>query len=628
MQLKKVKGVHKMGEGKDYKLLIKNGELKFYKDGVYELIGSAIYVKSVVVNIDTDEVKVKTTFKNKGRKITKLLRRDNITKSGIKELTRYGAGCWDDVAEMYVEYFRNKLEKVDEEYYYSNVGWGNYNNKEFFRLNEAIGFEAKYSNSKYDLKPKGIVEEWINMVKNEVLPNKWLVLILCVGLSAPLVKVIGDKEHMESLLFNICGTSSTGKTTAAKLAVSAFGLPTDDMNGLIKSWYTTDQSLLTDLGGNFGIPIVIDDTSTADAAKDFTQAIYQLAAGKEKNALNSDGTKRSQSESDTTIILTSEKSIFGQTDNKTGLKVRLIEINEPKITSSAENAETIERTIMQNYGHAGIKYIKNIVDNGKDKIYSRWIETKKEIIGKVSGDNLFKRIAGKLALIRLAGELANEALDLGIDIEALTDDLIYMENKAMQTRDEGEKAYNHILGYFQSNQSKFFKDKDPAALKYKGEIIGKYIQVNGKIKEIRIPTEQFRKLMERGNFNIDQVVELWKKKDILIHDEKKNTLTRIFKPGMPKTAQYVIKIKETSDVKEEDITEKLEEEMQNKIAKTHQEYDEKSYEEDEYHQDQMKEWNKSKPNEKAKKVSRGKVLSIKKNESYNDEYDEVILQAE
>lgn len=607
-----------MSDDKDSKLLNKDGKLQVLEDGVLKPLGSAIDVKSIVANIDTNVVNVKLEFLSRGRTVSKLLRRDNITKSGIKELTRYGAGCWEDVADEYVAYIRSEMEEVNEEYQYSNVGWGKYDGKEFFRLNESIGFDAKYNNSKYDLKPKGTLEEWINMVKDEVLPNKWLVLALCVGLSAPLVKVIGEKEHMESLLFNICGTSSTGKTTAAKLAVSAFGLPTDDMNGLIKSWYSTDQSMLTDLGGNFGIPIVIDDTSTAEAGKDFTQAIYQLAAGKEKNALNSDGTKRSQSASDTTIIITSEKSIFAQTDNKSGLKVRLIEINELKITASAENAETIEKTIMQNYGHAGIKYIKNIVDNGKDEIYDRWIETKKEIIGKVEGDNLFKRIAGKLALIRLAGELANDALDLGIDIEALTDDLIYMENKSMQTRDEGEKAYSYILDYFQSNESKFFKDKDLASQKYKGEVVGKYVQSGGIVKEIRIPTEQFKRLMERGKFNIEQVVELWKKNDILIHDDKKNTITRIFKPGMPKTAQYAIRIKETSEPKEKGTIQNSDEKIQNVIIKEFPIDDDYSvpFEELEV------------GNKKVKIIKMGKVLSIKKSKCHKEEYDELILEAE
>ena len=185
-----------MGNDKDYELVNKDGLLQKFCDGAYESIGSAIYVKSLVVNIDTDGVDVKFIFLNNGRKVLRVLRRDNVTKNGIKELTRYGAECWDNVAELYVEYFRNKLGRVEEEYYYSNVGWGNYKGQEFFRLNKAIGFDAKYNDSKYDLNPKGTLDDWINMVKDEVLPNRWLVVCLCVGFAAPLVKVIRDRKSV------------------------------------------------------------------------------------------------------------------------------------------------------------------------------------------------------------------------------------------------------------------------------------------------------------------------------------------------------------------------------------------------------------------------------------------------
>ena len=78
-----------MSNDKEYELININGKLKANKDGVLEIIGSAIDVKSVVVNIDTDEVRVKFEFMNKGRKISKSLRRDNVTKSGSSYLLQF-----------------------------------------------------------------------------------------------------------------------------------------------------------------------------------------------------------------------------------------------------------------------------------------------------------------------------------------------------------------------------------------------------------------------------------------------------------------------------------------------------------------------------------------------------------
>lgn len=566
--------------GEEYKLLKREGNLVKIENGESTIIGPAIKVSCYFINIDTEERFVKFKFKDGNKLVSHILRRDKITKSGVKELTRYGAPCWDDTAESYVEYFRRKINKIKPQIRYSNIGWGSYQNKEFFRLYNAIGIEGTYNELKYDLKPKGTLKAWLSMVKKEVIPNKFLALILCIGFAAPLVKVIGEKEHMETIICNICGLSSTGKTTASKLAVSPFGLPSDDTSGLIKSWYSTDQSMLTDLGGNFGVPIVIDDTSTAESGKDFTQVIYQLAAGKEKNALNSDGTKRPQNEWDTVILTSSEKSIFDQTDNKQGIRVRLMEIKEAQITTSAENAEAIEKVILQNYGYPGIEYIRHIVKIGKKKIYKRWKKVRNDIISRKKGDRLFKRASVKLALIRLAGELANESLNLGLDINKLTDTLISLETKAMKSRNEGERAYRYVLNYFESNQGKFFKDKEDVNYR---EVVGKYIQERGKIKEIRMPTEQFKNLMEKGKFNIEQVVSKWKKKDLLIHDDKKNTIARVFKPGMPKTAQYAIKVSEV--IKKKDTSADVDEEIQNKIARDRQEYRERKHKENGYYED-------------------------------------------
>ncbi|MCC0566955.1 DUF927 domain-containing protein [Brevibacillus borstelensis] len=521
----------------------KKGRLVSITNGEEVDLGAAIDVDQYVTNVDTGEVTVRLSFLDNGKRIRRSLKRNELTRSGIIQLTRYGADCWPEVADAYVSNLRKQITKKDRSYEHSNVGWGTYEDQPMFKLQKAIGFPSTYDGVKYDLQPKGTFDAWFQMVQKEILGTRWLEFALAAGFTAPLLPILKEEAHMDSLFFNFYGASSTGKTLCTRIAVSIFGLPDTGKRGLLITWYGTDQGILYNLHGNYGVPIVIDDTSMMEEGKDLTQFIYTAVAGLAKMALTSQGTRREQGDWMTTIFSSSEKSIFGDTDQRSGIRVRFFEINEKSLTRSPENAENIEKEILQNYGHAGPIYVKYLMKIGNDEIQKRWRNIRKQLLIRLEQkDSLTQRIAGKLAIVQLAGELANEALELGLDIDQLTETLLYIERKSMTERNKGDEAYNYIMGYFVSNRHKFFRDKSD--WNNNRPIVGKYVEKNGIVTQIQIPKEEFEKLMRQGKFNVDQVVALWKDSGRLIHDTGKNTLTRVFQPGVPKMAQYVFKTDE------------------------------------------------------------------------------------
>lgn len=531
----------------------KNGRLVCVSNGKMVDLGAAIDVDQYVTNLDTGEVTLQLSFLDNEKRVRRSLKRNELTKSGMNQLTRYGADCWQEVADAYVSNLRKQITKMKRSYEHSNVGWGTYEDQPIFKLHKGIGFPSTYDGVKYDLKPKGSLDAWCQMVREEVLGNPWLEFALAAGFTAPLLSILKEEAHMDSLFFNFFGITSTGKTLTTRLAVSIFGLPDTGRKGLLVTWYGTDQGILYNLHGNYGVPIVIDDTSMMEEGKDLTQFAYTVVAGLAKMALTSQGTKREQGDWMTTIFSSSEKSIFGETDQRSGIRVRFFEINEPFLTRSAENAERIEQVILKNYGHAGPVYAKYLLKIGNEEIQRRWRKSRQDLLARLEDkDSFTKRIAGKLAIVKLAGELANEALDLGLDLNELTESLLHIERKSMSERNKGDEAYQFIMEYFVRNRHKFFRDKSD--WDKDKPIVGKYVEKNGLVTQIQIPKEEFEKLMKQGKFNVEQVVSKWKESGRLIHEAGKNTLSRVFQPGVPKMPQYVFKV-ETNKRDEKQINE-------------------------------------------------------------------------
>ena len=70
------------------------------------------------------------------------------------------------------------------------------------------------------------------MINNHILGNPELEFALSSGLSSILLGYIGEDLGLESNIIHLVGNSTTGKSTALKLAISSFGYPDIKKNGL------------------------------------------------------------------------------------------------------------------------------------------------------------------------------------------------------------------------------------------------------------------------------------------------------------------------------------------------------------------------------------------------------------
>ncbi|WP_061738879.1 DUF927 domain-containing protein, partial [Staphylococcus aureus] len=221
--------------------------------------------------------------------------------------------------------------------------------------------------SAYPLEPKGTFKDWLNMYINEVKGHLLLELAVVFGISALVTSFLKYKREIEfaGIIFSFTGQSSTGKSTAAALAVSVAGNPTKGNQTLFRGWNATRNALESYLSNNFGIPIVFDELSSA-TFKDTTGLLYSIAEGQGRQRSNVHGEVKTPKNWGTSVISTSEYSIFTDSAQNDGLRVRTIEINE-QFTTNATNADNIKKAVALNHGHV-LPLVAQYLINREDEV--------------------------------------------------------------------------------------------------------------------------------------------------------------------------------------------------------------------------------------------------------------------
>ena len=163
----------------------------------------------------------------------------------------------------------------------------------------------------YDLEPKGTFEDWFNMYLNEVKGHFHLELATTFGISALVTAFLKHKQDVTfaGIIFSFTGQSSTGKSTAAALAVSVAGNPNKGSETLFRSWNATRNALESYLSNNYGVPLVFDELSSA-TFKDTTGLLYSIAEGQGRQRSNVHGEVKTPKNWGTSVISTSEYSIL------------------------------------------------------------------------------------------------------------------------------------------------------------------------------------------------------------------------------------------------------------------------------------------------------------------------------
>ena len=392
-------------------------------------------------------------------------------------------------------------------------------------------------NSAYDLTPKGTFDNWFNMYLEEVKGSLLLELAVVFGISALVTSFLKHKHDVEfaGIIFSFTGQSSTGKSTAAALAVSVAGNPTKGNETLFRSWNATRNALEGYLSNNFGIPIVFDELSSA-TFKDTTGLLYSITEGQGRQRSNVHGEVKTPKNWGTSVISTSEYSIFNDSAQNDGLRVRTIEINE-QFTTNATNADNIKKAVALNYGHVlplVAKYLINREDEVIQWFYKEvdWFEAKLKDETNNTGIRMFKRYA----VITTSAKILGRVLSTDIDIAKIRGYFIDYHAHTVSERSLADKAIEVITQFVAQNRGKFSDDK---ALKNMIENYGLIALKDGYI-EVKIIASVFKNMLTENHFqDVNNVVNALRDKDFILADRGRQTTKRSVKDNSGKKQSLV-----------------------------------------------------------------------------------------
>ncbi|MEB7366719.1 cassette chromosome replicative helicase [Staphylococcus borealis] len=389
----------------------------------------------------------------------------------------------------------------------------------------------------YDLQPKGTFKGWWEMYLKQVKGNLLLELAVVFAASSLVTAFLKTRHEVEfaGTIFSFMGNSSTGKSTAAALAVSIAGNPTKGSNTLFRSWNGTRNALEGYLSSNFGVPIVLDELSAA-TFKDTTGLLYSLAEGQGRQRSNIDGNVKALKNWGTTVISTAEHSILNDSARNDGLNVRTIEISEA-FTTSADNADAIKRATSVNYGHI-MPLVAEYLLKREDEVI-KWFHAehdwfKNQLKNETSntGIRMFKRYA----VIATSARIFERVIAVPIDIDVVREYLVSYHLESVSERSLQAKSIEVIVQFVAQNRGKFSED---AKLSRMIENYG-LIELKEDHIQVKMLKNVFKNMLEEHQFqDINNVIDALRDKGYMQSDRNRKTTKRSVKDAQGKTKSIV-----------------------------------------------------------------------------------------
>lgn len=469
----------------------------------YEIRYIMTYCKVLrkIIDIGTKQIKIEYEYHNGIEIDTVKLDGESLSKFGLKTLFSYGVRFNETDIDEVNKYLMNTDMKAEIVYGYSKLGWDKIDNNLVFRYNHLIANEQLSKEYIYNgslcLNHKGTLDEWCNMIQNEVCGNIPMTYLLMASFSSPLLSMLNYTHDFGSVLFCLCNSSSKGKSTTAMLCASIYSSPVLN-KGVAISFNGTENALQEFLSQINGLSVVFDELG-ASTISNLERVLYSFCLGRSKLRLNGDASLQDVKEFSSVIFTTSEISFISE-KSMDGIKTRVFQI-EDTLTKNAQNSDNIKNIVMQNYGVAGNEYLQMLVNKGQEIIeadYQKYkdmlIKNSKELDEKlqVKGSNILTdstlaayeqkkrltdRILSKLAIVVQAAEYAKELFNFNIEISDMIDYSLNLTNAIESAQTPEDELLTIVHEDFVKNIRKY-KMNYPFALKIFGKRKAEAIDYN------------------------------------------------------------------------------------------------------------------------------------------------------
>jgi hypothetical protein len=286
-------------------------------------------------------------------------------------------------------------------------------------------------------------------------------LVVTASLAAPLLPLLGSRNFT----VDVCGETSTGKTTALRLAASAWGLPDENSErSAMTSWNTTRVGAERRAGLVNGLPIVRDDTKLARRPEDLAQFLYDVTSGRTRDRGTVKGLDRTTAFS--TVLITSGESRAVSASGDGGTRARVLTLwGGPFGKADQETAALVNGLnagALTHYGHAGPRFVQYLLQNRPrwGEWRERYAALRGDYLGRAQGNAVVGRLGEAFAVLALAGELAAEALDMPLFKQAPVEELWPVLTHETAEADRATQALAFCFDWACAHADQFW---DPAA---------------------------------------------------------------------------------------------------------------------------------------------------------------------
>ncbi|WP_336490128.1 DUF927 domain-containing protein [Methylobacterium nigriterrae] len=238
-----------------------------------------------------------------------------------------------------------------------------------------------------------------------------------IGAAAGFAGCLISLTGLDTCGINFSGLTTSGKTTAQRLGVSAWSkAASDHPDSLLKTARATVNGTELMASRSTGTILAMDELAHVNG-KEVGKIVYGLASGTGKTRMSENATQKRGYNWATHVVLSSEKSleekITGDGGEFTpGMAVRIPDIDVTGVNRDVDR-ETLEKidAVRRNYGHAGPAFVQALVAEGlhRDPEQIRaGVRLYQDTLAGTDAGSAMKRAAEPFAILMVAGEMARE----------------------------------------------------------------------------------------------------------------------------------------------------------------------------------------------------------------------------
>lgn len=466
---------------------------------------SPVIISERITNIDTEQEKASVLFVTNTGYWRSVILPKSIIFDGKKIMCLADSGLTmdSDTAKLLSKWL-SSLEAAN----YGNIpnllgvskfGWRN-NHTEFvypgMSSNYVLDIDEIIPKSVINgYKPAGDHNTWLQKM-TEVIKNPLAEFIVSVSAVTPFMEILMQRIFC----VHNWGESRDGKSATQYAAMSIWGKP-DAIKTLASSSETGIERTATLCSG---LPLCICELETLDEyrrAEFESKIIYMLTEGKGKQRATPRGLQPAGSWC-TAVILNAESPII-KDNTKGGIITRVIEIQGGPFAGREDFASDIYDVVSQNYGHAGLIILEQLLKCDRVKLRETYKITRAKLKSKYPNkiaahiDAVSATVVARKNLgVWVMGESEETA-----NIRAVKMAEYVIENCLVDIADsdESERAWQWLLGWIASNNGRFSMSARSAM-----PILG-YTEVG----YICILKTEVSKAMKENGFSPDKIFRQW-----------------------------------------------------------------------------------------------------------------------